>query len=269
MKKEKKNSLLWELTTKASNNKSYLFGTMHVKDYRAFLYQDVITEYIDKCKIFATEFDLREREGLNDPEVSTIPNNKSLFEIIGENKYNRLKKIIEKSFSLNLDLLNRVLPLFAINMLTEQILTSTRSIPLDTFLWQYAENTHRELRGVETFVEQLETLAAIPLDYQIKSLLEIGKNPEKFRKQINSLINQYVKGDIHALYKKSKKSLGKQRKLLLYNRNQIMCQRISDLALENSSFIAIGAAHLSGKKGVLRLLSMAEFSIKPVNVVLD
>lgn len=269
MKKEKKHSLLWELTSKASNNKSYLLGTMHVKDYRAFIYQDVFTEYIDRCKIFATEFDLRERAGLSNPEVSAIPNNKSLLEIIGERKYNRLKKIIKKSFSINLDLLNRTLPLFAINMLTEKILTSTRSIPLDTFLWQYAENTHRELRGVETFAEQLETLANIPLDYQIKSLLEIGKNPKKFRKQINSLITQYVNGDIQGLYKKSKKSLGKQRKILLYNRNEVMCQRIIEMTHENSSFIAIGAAHLSGKKGVLRLLKQAEISVKPVNVVLD
>lgn len=269
MKKRQEQSLLWEIRNKDSQLPSYIFGTMHVKDYRAFIFQDVITEYIDKCKIFATEFDLRERSQLNDPEISRIPGNRNLEELIGKRKFERLKRILRKSFSIDLDQLKDILPLFIINMLTEKILVSTSTIPLDTFLWQYAENTHRDLRGVETFAEQLITLAKIPIDYQVKNLISIGKNPKQFRRQINGLIYQYVNGDIHSLFKKSKKSLGKQRKLLLYDRNKLMAKRIHLLVQDQTSFVAIGAAHLSGKKGVLRLLKSRGFKLKPIMLNLD
>lgn len=263
MKKGNNQSLLWELNS-STTAKSYLLGTMHVRDYRAFIYQDVITDYIDQCKIFATEFDLRERHQLRGNDFANLPDGQSLEILLGKHKYNRLRKILLKSFSVNLDLLNKTLPLFIINMLTEQILTKSKSVPLDTFLWQYAENTHRDLRGVETFAEQLTTLSNIPIKYQVKSLLAIGKNPKKFRKQISNLIELYVKGDIKDLYKRSKKSLGKQRKLLLYDRNKIMEERIRSLMLEKTSFIAIGAGHLGGKQGVLRLIKKNGISVKPV-----
>lgn len=265
MKKGNKQSLLWELVNE-TGSKSYLFGTMHVRDYRAFIYQDVITEYIDRCKIFATEFDLRERHELKGNGFSQLPEGQDLEQLIGANKYNRLRKILRKSFSVDLNLLRYTLPLFTINMLTEHILTKSRSVPLDTFLWQYAENTHRDLRGVETFEEQLVTLSKIPIEYQIKSLLEIGRHPKQFRRQIFNLIKLYIKGDINDLHKKSKKSLGKQRKLLLYDRNLVMEERIRALINEKSSFIAIGAGHLGGKKGVLRLIKKQGITIKPIVV---
>lgn len=264
MKKKKKQSLLWELRSNQSKTKSYLFGTMHVKDYRAFIYQDIITEYIDTCKIFATEFDLREREQLQEPSIGKLPKGSSLESLLGKNKFIRLRKIVKKSFSIDLRDFNETLPFFIINLLTEQILISTNSIPLDTFLWQYAENIQRDLRGVETFKEQLVTLGKIPLEYQLKGLRDIGANPQKFRKQINKLISMYVNNDVIGLYKKSKKSLGKQKQLLLHDRNVIMTNRINMLMNEKSSFIAIGAAHLSGKQGVISLLKKQDIKIKPV-----
>lgn len=265
MKTNSKQSLLWELRDD-SGSSSYLFGTMHVRDYRAFIYQDIITSYIDECKIFATEFDLRERDSLKSADISSMPNGESLLNLLGVRKYQRLNRMIHKSFGIDIDLVNRVLPLFTINMLTESILTKSKIVPLDTFLWQYAENIQRDLRGVETFSEQLVTLSKIPIKYQVKSLVEIGKNPKKFRKQIMGLIEQYVEGDIKGLYKTSKKSLGKQRKLLLYDRNFIMAKRIRIMINDNKSFVAIGAGHLGGKKGVLRLLKKSGILVKPIRL---
>lgn len=264
MKKNKKQSLLWELTPKGSSAKSYVFGTMHVRDYRAFIYQDIITEYIDACKVFAAEFDLRERAQLTSEDISKLPNNYRLQTLLGDHRYNRLRKIILKSFRVELDNFATILPIFIVNMLTEKVLINSKSIPLDTFLWQYAENTHRDLKGVESFAEQLITLDKIPLNYQLGSLVEIGNHPKKFRKQIKSLIDMYVKNDLKGLYKKSKKSLGKQKKLLLYNRNFVMAQRTKAMILLQTSFIAIGAAHLGGKKGVISLLKQADILCRPV-----
>lgn len=57
--------------------------------------------------------------------------------------------------------------------------------------------------------------------------------------------------------------MGGMKEVLIYNRNQLMYERI-DGRREQSSFYALGAAHLAGKKGVLRLLKNAGYKIKAI-----
>jgi uncharacterized protein YbaP (TraB family) len=54
------------------------------------------------------------------------------------------------------------------------------------------------------------------------------------------------------------------RKLLLYERNTIMAERFAEIARQESLFCAVGAGHLSGKKGLLRLLKKEGFKVRPI-----
>jgi uncharacterized protein YbaP (TraB family) len=45
-----------------------------------------------------------------------------------------------------------------------------------------------------------------------------------------------------------------------------MANRIADLIQQQTAFCAIGAAHMAGAKGVLRLLKLKGLSINPVNL---
>jgi uncharacterized protein len=54
------------------------------------------------------------------------------------------------------------------------------------------------------------------------------------------------------------------RKLMIYDRNIIMANRMVGLSEENSCFFAIGAAHLPGQKGVMALLKRQGYKIVPV-----
>jgi uncharacterized protein YbaP (TraB family) len=74
----------------------------------------------------------------------------------------------------------------------------------------------------------------------------------------------YETSDIQKIFKSAKKSTKGLRKVLLYDRNKIMAQRIAVMAKEQSIFVAIGAGHLGGQKGVLRLLKKNGLKIRPV-----
>jgi uncharacterized protein YbaP (TraB family) len=63
--------------------------------------------------------------------------------------------------------------------------------------------------------------------------------------------------------KKNAKGL---RKMMLYHRNEVMAGRIAALARQQSLFAAIGAGHLLGGKGVLRLLKKEGLKVVPVQV---
>ena len=54
------------------------------------------------------------------------------------------------------------------------------------------------------------------------------------------------------------------RRILLYKRNYIITDSISKHAQGSSVFCAVGAGHLHGYKGILRLLKHKGFKVKPV-----
>jgi uncharacterized protein YbaP (TraB family) len=57
-----KNSLLWIITPENGGPDSYLFGTMHVRDLRAFEWLDLADVCLQQCSVFATEFDFSDSD---------------------------------------------------------------------------------------------------------------------------------------------------------------------------------------------------------------
>jgi uncharacterized protein YbaP (TraB family) len=115
--------------------------------------------------------------------------------------------------------------------------------------------------------EQFQVLEKIPLEEQLKMLLSIGKNIKRYRRHILHSAELYQKSDLRRLSKSVAKNTGKLRKELIYKRNEVMAERIAALASETSIFAAIGAGHLGGGKGVLRLLKKKGLKVKPVLIV--
>jgi uncharacterized protein YbaP (TraB family) len=115
-------------------------------------------------------------------------------------------------------------------------------------------------------MEQMKIIQDIPESLQVQMLLSIAKNVSRFRKQTLHLTNQYLEGNIQAVYTQSKKSAGVLRKILLYERNERMSNRIATYCATESIFVAIGAAHLAGQKGVLNLLKQKKIMVKPINL---
>ena len=78
------------------------------------------------------------------------------------------------------------------------------------------------------------------------------------------MVHWYRNGAVRELYKAAKKDAKGMRKILLFERNVMMVSRFVKIARENSLFCAVGAGHLAGKKGMLRLLKKEGFHIHPV-----
>ena len=52
----------------------------------------------------------------------------------------------------------------------------------------------------------------------------------------------------------------------LHNRNKNWLPKIIKLIHEQSTFVAVGAAHLGGEKGLLNLLKEEGYTLKPVKI---
>lgn len=261
--KKKKNSLIWKVEKKDLSHVSYLLGTMHVKDSKAFVRMEDMKNCIEACDIFATEFNLEEADATLTANAMDLPEGETLEQLLGAKKFAKMRKIIAKSFGVDLIFFNKNLPIIVGNILTEKILSEDQQSSLDETLWNYAKEKERVMIGIETFAEQMEILGLIPIDYQLKQLKEIAKNTKSFKKQITQTANAFESENLQQLYKAVKKSAGGIKKLMLYDRNEKMTERFVKIAEEQSLCFAVGAGHLPGEKGLIKLLKNQGFKVKP------
>ncbi|NJL76190.1 MAG: TraB/GumN family protein [Saprospiraceae bacterium] len=227
-----KQSIFWEFQYSSQEKPSYIFGTMHVKDSRVFQRVHSVVPYIQLADRYAAEMALEPAGGSIPTSSFMLPKNSSLPHLVGEKKYQKLKSVFHKAFGLDLDSYQRFLPLFIVNYLTVSILEENMVHSLDEYLWELAKAAEKDCIGVETLREQMNVLKHISLEQQTQILLNVGKNISKFRKQTLQLTELYLSGDIQQLFLQSKQNAGSLRKLLIYNRNKIMADRIAQYSKE-------------------------------------
>lgn len=261
-----KPQLLWQITYSDTPFVSYVFGTMHVKDIKAFRYQDLVCAKIDESTAFATEIDLNRANVALNAQSMDLQEGQTLADFYTPKQYAKIAKFFTAVTGLPFDHFNTSQPMMLINLLTASMLNNDMAYALDEFLWRYAASKGKLLLGIETVQEQIDVMHRIPLDFQLKALYKMAKNKTRFRKQLLGMTDIYESGDLKKILKSAKKSTGKLRKLLLYSRNTIMADRIERLSREQSIVAAIGAGHLGGKKGVLKLLKDKGMTVKMVRL---
>lgn len=236
---------------------------MHVQDLRAFSNLDHIKARINTCAAFAAEYHLGENQVGMSGKMG-LPTGVTLKSLISEKRYNKLRKTILKSTGINLDFFQTASPFLMTGLIGSQLLGKEMPHSLDEHLWKYADESGKILLGIETLNEQLEVLEKISIRDQVRLLLSMGKNINRFRKHTIHSAILYQQGELKRLSKSVIKNAGKLRKLLVYQRNEIMAERIHELAMEYSLFATVGAGHLGGGKGVLRLLKKRGLKVKPI-----
>ena len=221
-----RNSLLWEI--RSGNEKSYLFGTVHVPEKKALDKARSASEYIRRSDIFFAETDLSDISELQAYDIQ-LPNGQSLKSHYGAKRFTRMKSLFEKRCGFNLDAYNNIRPILTINALAESIMELDSFRPVDHYLWDIAESLNLKLGGIEKLEEQLGILKSLPLQHQYRSLHRISTNFQRFRKDIASLASLYAEEDIHRIYQRSSAKLGLSRKLMVKERNFRMAARIEKL----------------------------------------
>lgn len=242
---------------------SYLLGSMHILPGDQFRGIKTVKNLVADCEVLVNEMDLKSRV-LMDP--MTMRMEQHLSKHLEPKKYDKLRRILIKAFSIDIETIGYFKPLIISNMLSEVVLGHAGMIGMDEYLFDFAKSIKKPTLGVERVEEQARIMQAIPLQYQIKSLLDIGKNVQAFRRKVLKLNQLFMNHELARLHRVAKGGLGEMRKILLYDRNINMANEIARMIVEQSSFVTIGAGHLYGGKGVLRLLKHRDVSISPISI---
>lgn len=256
--------MLWRLTPESGGKPSYLFGTMHVRDARAFGWLDLAESCMATCTVFATEFDFSDTDPAAFAAALELPEGKSLKDFLPRNAWKLLDHFAQKKLHSSAEALQFQHPMSVSTLLSAAFFSEEMSHSVDETLWHRARALGMTTTGVETFAEQLDTLGRIPFEQHIKGLTWLLKNHNRQKRRLNKMMKRYAEGEIQTLYQSAKKDAKGMRKTLIYRRNKVMASRFSEIAVEKPLFCAVGAGHLAGGKGILRLLKNAGFKIEPV-----
>ncbi len=238
---------------------------MHSNTEAAFSRLEKIQIFLLQCSAFAAEYPLETPGKEETGPWVFIPQGKTLDQLVTPKTYARMRRSFWRYLKFDIHPYREALPLILAQFVDEHFLRPPGQIshlPLDQYLWEFAKQHEKNLLGIETLEEQLRVLEKIPLNRQVQNLVHLSRNIGGHRRQVARTDRLYAEGDPEKIYRSTRKKGGAVRKLLLFDRNRIMAERILRMSAEQPTFFAIGAAHLAGGKGVLRLLKHQGCKVK-------
>jgi uncharacterized protein YbaP (TraB family) len=156
-------------------------------------------------------------------------------------------------------------------MMTVSIPPPENGLFMDLSLALQAAGNGLKVVGLETLDEQLAFLENMPEAQQLElldqALDEFDQLPELFAK----LIDAYLQSDLEALEAESNsqfEDLPDEIEAYFFSqgidaRNLRMRDRLLEQIAESTVFAAVGALHLPGEQGLIKLLREAGYSVEP------
>lgn len=256
--------LLWQINTPTFERPSYLFGTMHVRDNRAFAGLKQVLDYLHQCDAFAAEIDFAEVDPARLAQAARLPRGRHLRDCLSPSVYAKLNALVQQELGQPLFLFDQLAPVMLVNQLSEAQLEEEQHQPLDQVLYHEAQIVGKQLLGLESFEEQLAVFDQLDWRTQCRSLKHIATHFKRFKRGLRQTTAAYIKGDITQLLHKTQRSIGNMRRPLLYDRNRRMATRFMQYSAHQALFGAVGAAHLAGEQGMLRLLKQQGCRLRPI-----
>ncbi|QHT66257.1 TraB/GumN family protein [Rhodocytophaga rosea] len=262
-------NLLWKISGNGLKKPSYLFGTMHLKDKRVFDFSDSVLVKLDECPAFAMEI-LPDSiiRALFTRFLSTDTTDK-LRQMLTSEEYELLDKRLQDEAGLSIGKLKSKQP-WLINMILDKTVVVPRkgdkTTFLDAYLYRLARQQDKKLIGLEKLQDQTSPFDDYAsLKEQVKTMrTKLDKSYEA--KFLENMIKMYHSGDVDKLYATiyPNSTFDQRRYKVLTVRNIAMVERLTAHIREQATFTAVGAAHLPGDDGMIKLLQKKGFTLTPV-----
>ena len=262
-------SLLWEISKDSISQKSYLFGTAHLKDRRVFQFPDALIPAIKSSQVFALEVQPEELSNSVMEEFFTKQDTNFYKKILSKDEYKKLDKRFYEINQTPLDSFPLDHPMLLPSLLEKETKKEDDMHTfLDAYLYNIAVEFDREISGLEDIEDQLPDMDSIQeakLKTQILQILE--RNPKDSELAIERLIDLYYDGDISQIYFWSNGFYPLDD--VMVARNIKMTSSMDSIMQNKTLFAAIGAAHLPGDEGVLSLLKEKGYTVTKVNATFN
>lgn len=261
---------LWKITN--AHNEVYLLGSIHFLKEDNYPLAPVIEKAFEKSQVVAFEVNIDSATlGENQQLLMTkgiFQDGNTLQNVLKEATYQKLAAKIE-SYGASIAPFNRFKPWFVTMTLMTMELQRIGFNPqfgLDQYFFQKAKTAGKKYLGLERIGEQIELFDELVQDDQEQLVLQTIKEIDVIQTEVEAIVTAWQKGDTSGLEDSILKSFREYpdiEKKFLTDRNKNWLPQIERFCKQKQNHIVIvGAGHLVGKNGLVKMLQAKGYSIK-------
>lgn len=265
--------LLWRIESDGAAP-SWLYGTMHMSDPRILAMEDNARTAFEGAETVVLELeDLEDlakvrAEMMTNPALTMLSPGTTLQSLMTEEELAAVDAAL-KERGIPLSLMSRMQPWLIFTMLVIPECETVRRMnghqPLDARLASEAHAMGKQLQGLETLEEQLSVFGELPLELQVRMLVDIASFEISTEDRIETMTELYLNGETGLIMSAmliNARPAGiaetsaylEFEENLIGDRNVRMADRLQPMLAQGGAFIAVGALHLPGENGLVQLL---------------
>jgi uncharacterized protein YbaP (TraB family) len=278
-KHEFNEGLFWKIE-KDGEYVGHIFGTLHMNDARIGKLHDKVNKVLDDSKSFAMEAFPSDhywnpyQGGQLIKHDMVLPRGESLEDYVDAKTFKRIQEVLVDTLGMKPELVKTLRPWAA--MRSFAIRAESNDVILDYALLERAAEQKKELFQVESIEEFIVTLQEMPIEAQVALLKFTVNSYTDMRDIINDMLDAYLEQDLKSMYEISTRFIPQEpeneqwRQIYLRHvieiRNIVMGHYMRKPMRLGHTFIAVGAVHLYGDKGVLALIEKDGYTVSRVDI---
>lgn len=264
---ELEKSLLWKISGKGLKSPSYLFGTIHAT-CDATLDANTLKALDDTKQLFL-EIDMDDKAmPMQMMKFMKMNDDAKLSTLLSAEDFEIVDVFLKENMNMSAKIFDTFKPFMVSAMLLPKLL-DCKYASVESELMRVSKEQSEEVYGLETVEDQMKVFDAIPYQTQANELLKTAKEGlEKSKIEFQKMMDSYNDKDIEAMLAmmddSENKMTSENKDVLLNNRNKNWIPVITKTAKQVPTFFAVGAAHLAGDEGVIKLLRKAGYKVEAV-----
>lgn len=263
------NTLLWEITGNGIKKPSYLFGTFHLMCKEDINFSPNLKQAISNSSEMYLEMKLDDPANtLGALLFINMKEGKTLKDLYATEEYQRVNNFFRDSLGTGLMLLERMKPNFLQALLYPKLMACKDRSGVEEELMKIAKTEKKEIKGFETIAFQASVFDSIPYEDQAKDLLHMIDSIPTYSVYFSEMLNVYKKQELsklESMFKDPQFNIDeKNQEVLLDKRNSNWVDQLKTVLPKTNVFIAVGAGHLVGEKGLISLLKKEGYELRPL-----
>ena len=264
---ELEKSLLWKISGNGLKKPSYLFGTIHLTCDTSL---DANTlNALETTEQLYLELDMDDKSiQMKLMKLMMMKDGAKLSTLLSPEDFKILDEFMKKNLNMSAKLFDSFKPFMISSMLFPKML-DCKSQSVESELMKITKEQNEEIFGLEKAEDQMKVFDEISYQDQADELLKTVKdNLEKDKKEFQEMITIYQNKDIEGMLKmmsdSDNKITSENQDILLNDRNKKWIPIMIKIMKDKPTFFGVGAGHLAGEEGVIKLLRKKGYKVEAV-----
>lgn len=269
---------LWKALPPSGSSVVYLLGSMHLAPKEIYPLPDELEKAFSSCKVLVVEAD-ESKNNASDLQKMTVekglyPQGDSLPKHLSKASKHALDEYVS-DLGPSATAINQMKPWLAamtIELLELQRLGFDPNAGVDRHFLKAAHQAKVPVEELESTEYQLNLISGFPPELQDKFLLYTLLDLKNEKSQVDAMLKAWKAGDQAGMQEcidrvsREHPELKPVVEQLLYKRNMAMVQKIEKYFKDGATphFVVVGAAHLTGDKGILKQLQERGYKLEQV-----